>query len=124
MRKVIRRTEEEVDNGPFGGNPEEVQKLTQMIFAPTPEQLPGLTIIPRGSSLKLAKATMMAAITDESRYEYDEKGELIRIKTLDQVFLEAFYLLQRSVQGVALGYSVALAETENMDEEDGAWDVT
>ena len=133
MKKVTKTIEE--TNGVFGGDGKTTDKMMEMLYNPSPRQLAGLTIIPRGLVLKFARMMMMQRALDPTRHEYktiqvedfDEDGvnigvhdeEVIsRYVTLDEIFIQNCFLLWRSVGGKAFQIGAMLAETQGMDEED------
>jgi len=104
--------EEEKRNGEEQAS---IGKMIDVVFNPTEERLPEMTVIPRG--LVLSMSMMMT---------YDHVLDPKRTKTLSSIWLNNFFRLQRSVGGTLKNQGVALAmeqigaeqEEEDKDIED------
>ena len=73
-------------------------KMIDVVFNPSDERLPEMTVIPRG--LVLSMSMMMT---------YDEALKPGRTQTLSSIWLKNFFKLQRSVGGTLKNQGVALA---------------
>jgi len=109
----MNKKEEEVKNG--DGEQPSVGKMIDVVFNPSEEHLPEMTVIPRGLVLPMSMMMM-----------YDHVLEPGRKKTLSSIWLTNFFKLQRSVGGTLKNQGVALAmeqigaeqEEEDKDIED------
>ena len=94
-----------------GGKEASIGKMIDVVFNPTEEHLPEMTVIPRG--LVLSMSMMMT---------YDHVLDPKRTKTLSSIWLTNFFRLQRSVGGTLKNQGVALAMeqigAEQEEEED------
>ena len=104
-------TEKDKENGQEDSKDTSIGKMIDVVFKPSEEHLPEMTVIPRGMVLPLS---MMMT--------YDQALGPKRTKSLSHIWMHNFFKLQRSVGGTLKNQGVALAMeqigAEQEDEED------
>ena len=102
--------------------PEATLKLVNEIMEPSSDKLVGLSVIPKGSVLKIARSRMMQRAIDDTRHIWgeDENGErvLIRWVPLDEIFIHEYLMAMRSVGGRMLQLAGTMALEQMYDDEE------
>lgn len=83
------------------------------------DKLPGLTIIPRVMVPKIARQLAMQKILDPSIHIRNDKGEIIKYTTVDELYHLFAMLLYRSVEGQAFGFGAQIAENALFEDDGG-----
>ena len=110
--------------------PEATLKLVNEIMEPSADKLVGLSVIPKGSVLKIARSRMMQKALDDTRHVWavDENGEylldedgdkiLVRWVPLDEIFIHEYLMAMRSVGGRMLQLAGTMALEQMYDDEE------
>lgn len=110
--------------------PEATLKLVNEIMEPSADKLIGLSVIPKGSVLKIARSRMMQRAIDDTRHVWavNESGEyllddngnkiLIRWVPLDEIFIHEYLMAMRSVGGRMLQLAGTMALEQMYDDEE------
>ena len=109
--------------------PEATLKLVNEIMEPSSDKLVGLSVIPKGSVLKIARSRMMQRAIDDTRHIWgeDEDGNrvLIRWVPLDEIFIHEYLMAMRSVGGRMLQLAGTMALEQMYDDEEAEdWERT
>lgn len=101
------------------GNESAVVRLINHIFKPSKENIMDLTVIPKTQSLKIATTMALSKASDPNRHEYytlpSGKKVLKRWVPLDEIAMQYYFHLQRSVDGRLLDSGIILAESQELD---------
>ena len=93
--------------------------MLDLLYNPSFDKLPGLTIIPRVMVPKIARQLSMQKVLDPSIHIRNDKGEIIKYTTVDELYHLYSMLLYRSVEGQAFGFGAQIAENALFEDDGG-----